>query len=172
MKYAPSIFKRHQTNKSYYNQNEKIIFWTIELKIIDPQNRNEIVSLILEPINENFSIETILTELFSDKSKYHGENHLYIHDNLTRFADISKISAYVEITSNDQFSLLMNPKQPQQQNSEEPAESAIPLPELPIRNVDLVLGKLNLTKVEKCQSLLETLKYSIIFEYPSIYIQI
>lgn len=56
--------KRHTDNKSYYSQSEKIVFWTLEIKIILSLNgelQKEVHTITLhDQINENYTINTII----------------------------------------------------------------------------------------------------------------
>lgn len=73
LKLAPSVFKRHQINQSFYNQSEKIIYWTLELKIEKSRADKKVnfeTIILHKTMNENFSLLSIVEELSKGRTIY------------------------------------------------------------------------------------------------------
>ena len=186
LKLAPSVFKRHQSNKSYYSQSEKTIFWTIEILIGLREDKNETREmhswLIQSPTNENILIRDIIQNFIDDKTKYYSsKSHLFINENKEKLVNESSISVYIEKCNSEEFKKLITPKAPgnggnKQEESykaeEEPPQFKLPEAIDNNNKYDLKIGKAKLLKVDKSSSMKDILESSIVYEYPTLYLLI
>lgn len=176
LKLAPSIFKRHQNNQSYYHQGEKTIFWTLEFKIVCQENgeiQDKMHTILLhEPVNENFAMKDIIKTFVEDKTKYYSENHLFLNElKDTKLSDPSKINAYVEVPNSEEFKTLITPKKPGSGEEQKDVE-AKNIPAQNQDNYDIKIHNTRVVRVDKVKSLKEVFENTIVNEYPSVYLVI
>ncbi|CAI2376957.1 unnamed protein product [Moneuplotes crassus] len=174
LKLAPSVFMRHQNNKTYYSQNDKTIFWTLEFRIIlksgGKYEKPRIIRLS-KCVNEKFLIKNILNDFCTDKTQYYEEHHLFMNDIKPKLEDPSKIQLYLERTKPEEFKHLITPKQPgnpdQVQVGEIPVRPVVAASLTPFGPSDVAL-----TSVNKTLSLKEILDGTVVLEHPTLYMVI
>jgi hypothetical protein len=169
------VFKRHKDNKSYYQQSEKIIYWTLEFKIVIKENdvlKNDIHTIVLHgQVNENLSLKDIIENFAQDKTKYYSNNHLFMNEIKDKLSQPEKIAPYIEKPHLEEFKNLITPKQPGSGGENTDLKDAADF-KLPDDKYDLKVGNVKLVSVDRVKSLKEALENTIVYEYPSIYLVI
>ena len=147
---------RHKNNQSYYNQPEKVIYWTIELKLVigiqDFKSSVQKSIILHDPINENLSIDTILDNFVTDKTKYYGENHLFIHENQDKLSKINDWDAYIDVYQTEKYENSTNKNEAEDNKQSEDRNKRIEI------KPDLEYGKSKLIQLDKKCSLMDALK--------------
>lgn len=171
LKLAPTVFKRHIDNSSYYDQNEKVIHWTLEFKLIMLNNKNpetQTRTVLLPDVkNENLSVESIIEDFALDKTKYYSQNHLFLNEIKDKLLGYEKIEAYLEKRPAEEFKNLIVPKKPGT-GEEVPVENEQTLAF--DNKYDIEINNMKLCRVDKVRSLKEALENTVVCEYPTLYL--
>lgn len=117
------------------------------------------VIILNNTINENFSIDTIINEFWSDKTKYYQENHLFISDLKDKLSKPEDIMVYKSVS----------PVVVQLEENDPEAEPKIVEP-VSEPWYDIKICNEKLQKVDRVRSLQEVFENNIINEYPSLYL--